>query len=70
MKQEFYSLFAEKINSKLKEEKENKDNKEEEMEILKIDQKDLNKGKIERITKDETKEVGKINNQVFFNYFS
>ena len=70
MKQEFYSLFAEKINSKLKEKKENEDNKEEEMEILKIDQKDLNKGKIERITKDETKEVGKINKQVFFNYFS
>ena len=26
---------------------------------LKIDQKNLNKGKIQRITKDETKEVGK-----------
>ena len=73
-KQKFYSLFAEKINSKLKEEKEKQNkkenNKEEDIENLKINQKDLNKGKIQRITKDETKEVGKINNQVFLNYFS
>ena len=74
IQQTFYSLFAEKINSKLKEEKEieNKKEKNNEDNIinLKIDQKNLNKGKIQRITKDETKEVGKINKQVFFNYFS
>ena len=73
IKQNFYSLFAEKINSKLNKDKENEnknENDEDNMTNLKIDQKDLNKGKIERITKDEKKEVGKINKQVFFSYFS
>ncbi len=40
------------------------------MSNLKINHKNLNKGKIQRITKDETKEVGNINKKVFFNYFS
>ena len=71
IKQDFYSLFAEKINSKLNQDKENKkENDEDNITNLQIDQKDLNKGKIERITKDEKKEVGKINKQVFFSYFS
>ena len=73
IKQNFYSLFAEKINSKLNKDKENEnksENDEDNITNLKIDQKDLNKGKIERITKDEKKEVGKINKQVFFSYFS
>ena len=76
IQQQFYSLFAEKINSKLKKEKEKekeknkKENNEDDMTNLKINQTYLNKGKIQRITKDETKEVGKINKQVFFNYFS
>ena len=74
IQQEFYSVFAEKINSKLKEDKEKQKNKledyEDNMTNLKINQNNLNKGKIQRITRDETKEVGKINKQVFFNYFS
>ena len=74
IQQDFYSLFAEKINSKLKEDKEKEKNKQENdednMDNLKINHNNLNKGKIQRITKDETKEVGKINKQVFFNYFS
>ena len=74
IKQQFYSLFAEKINSKLKEEKEQEQDKNfnfgDNISNLKINHKNLNKGKIQRITKDETKEVGKINKQVFFNYFS
>ena len=74
IQQKFYSNFSEKINSKLKEDKEKENNKklnyEDNMANLKINHKNLNKGKIQRITKDETKEVGKINNQVFINYFS
>ena len=74
IKQQFYSLFAEKINSKLKEEKEQEQDKNfnfgDNISNLKINHKNLNKGKIQRITKDETKEVGNINKKVFFNYFS
>ena len=74
IKQQFYSLFAEKINSKLKEDKEKEQDKNfnfgDNISNLKINHKNLNKGKIQRITKDETKEVGNINKQVFFNYFS
>jgi len=74
IKQKFYSLFAEKINSKLEEDKEKEQDKNfnfgDNISNLKINHKNLNKGKIQRITKDETKEVGSINKQVFFNYFS
>ena len=77
IQQEFYSVFAEKINSKLKQEKEKEnknknklENYDDNLTNLKIDQNHLNKGKIQRITRDETKEIGKINKQVFFNYFS
>ena len=74
IKQQFYSVFAEKINSKLKEDKEKEQDKNlnfgDNISNLKINHKNLNKGKIQRITKDETKEVGNINKQVFFNYFS
>ena len=81
IKQSFYSQFAEKINSKLKEEKEKEkgkiensediNNKESNKNNPKNNQKMLlNKGEIRRITKDEGKEVGKINKKVYISYFS
>jgi len=77
LKQTFYSQFAEKINSKIIEEKERNEitndnkNKEVNKNNPKISQKALlNKGVVQRITKDEGKEVGKINKKVFISYFS
>ena len=76
IKQKFYSEFAEKINSKIKEEKEkekeNNDNIKKEKNNKNKENKgvSLNKGTIQRITKDEGKEVGKINKKVFMSYFS
>ena len=81
IKQNFYSQFAEKINSKVKEEKEKEKGKIENSEDInkkesnknnpKSNQKMLlNKGVIQRITKDEGKEVGKINKKVYISYFS
>ena len=70
--QEFYSEFIEKINSKINEEK---DLLIIEKNPKKINSKtnvnlSLNKGIIQRITKDEGKEIGKINKKVFISYFS
>ena len=77
LKQTFYSQFAEKINSKIIEEKERNEitndnrNKEVNKNNPKISQKALlNKGVVQRITKDEGKEVGKIDKKVFISYFS
>ena len=71
--QKFYSEFAEKINSKINEEKENnekeKDNKKNDTK-KNINKLSLNKGIIQRITKDESKEKGKINTKVFLSYYS
>jgi ATP-binding cassette subfamily C (CFTR/MRP) protein 1 len=74
IKQHFYSEFAEKINSKINEEKDNI-NKIKEKQSKKDNSninanKSLNKGIIQRITKDEGKEIGKINKEVFLSYFS
>ena len=69
IEQKFYSEFAEKINSKLKKEKEDNDNLLND--TIKINKEvSFNKGTIQRITKDEGKEVGKINNAVFISYFT
>ena len=69
IEQKFYSEFAEKINSKLKKEKEENDNFSND--IIKINKEvSFNKGSIQRITKDEGKEVGKINKKVFISYFT
>ena len=70
--QEFYSEFIEKINSKINEEKDlliieknpKKTNSKANANLS------LNKGIIQRITKDEGKEIGKINKKVFISYFS
>ena len=74
IEQKFYSEFAEKIKSKLKEEKDdNEINTKIDNNKKKINQNkeiSLNKGTIQRITKDEGKEVGKINKKVFLSYFS
>ena len=78
IKQKFYYQFAEKINSKLNQEKEKKENSNDENNDIKNNKNDskinqkvlLNKGKIQRITKDEGKEIGKINKKVFISYFS
>ena len=76
IKQTFYSEFAEKINSKINEErekeKENEENKKKEKNNKNKTNKEisLNKGTIQRITKDEGKEVGKISKKVFISYFS
>ena len=71
IKENFYSEFAEKINSKLNEEKEkNEKIKEANKNNIKTNNKiPLNKGTIQRITKDEGKEIGKINKKVFLSYF-
>ena len=75
--QKFYSQFAEKINSKIEknEDKENSNSNKEDTKInnnnSKINNKPLlNKGVVQRITKDEGKEVGQINKKVFISYFS
>ena len=73
--QKFYSEFAEKINSKIKEKKETEDNIKEEKNSKNKSSKvnaniSLNKGTIKRITKDETKEIGKINKKVYLSYYS
>ena len=78
IKQKFYYQFAEKINSKLNQEKEKKENSNDKNNDIKNNKNDskinqkvlLNKGKIQRITKDEGKEIGKINKKVFISYFS
>ena len=76
IKQHFYSEFAEKINSKINEEKEKDNNNNSKEKQSKKDysnineNKSLNKGIIQRITKDEGKEIGKINKEVFISYFS
>ena len=73
IQQKFYSQFAEKINNKLKEDKEkekNKDINDDDMNNLKLNQFNVNKGTIKRITKDEGKESGKINKKVFYNYYT
>ena len=75
--QKFYSQFAEKINSKI-EKNENKENSNSNKEDTKINNNNskinnkplLNKGVVQRITKDEGKEVGQINKKVFISYFS
>ena len=78
IKQKFYYQFAEKINSKLNQEKEKKEKSNDKNNDIKNNKNDskinqkvlLNKGKIQRITKDEGKEIGKINKKVFISYFS
>ena len=70
--QEFYSEFIEKINSKINKEKdilisEKKPKKTNTKVNANLS---LNKGIIQRITKDEGKEIGKINKKVFISYFS
>ena len=75
IKQKFYSEFAEKINSKINEEKDKDKNinsqKENNSKNTNINTNiSLNKGIIQRITKDEAKEIGKINKKVFLSYFS
>ena len=72
IKEKFYSEFAEKINSKLNEENEkneilinDKNNKQNTNKEI-----SLNKGTVQRITKDEGKESGKINKKVYFSYFT
>ena len=73
IQQKFYSEFAEKIKSKLKEEKDDNEINTKIDNNKKINQNkeiSLNKGTIQRITKDEGKEVGKINKKVFLSYFS
>ena len=72
IKQKFYSQFAERVNSKIKEQKE----KNELLENIKINDENLsknsslNKGVIQRITQDEGKEIGKIDKKVYKSYFS
>ena len=73
IQQKFYSEFAEKIKSKLSEEKDDNEINTKVDKNKKINSNEeisLNKGKIQRITKDEGKEVGKINKKVFLSYFS
>ena len=74
IKEKFYSDFVEKINSKLNEEKEKKEKIQKDKDLnhnIKTDKSiSLNKGTIQRITKDEGKEIGKINKKVYLNYFS
>jgi ABC-type multidrug transport system fused ATPase/permease subunit len=75
--QKFYSQFAEKMNSKI-EKNENNENSNSNKEDSKnnnnnskINKKPLlNKGVVQRITKDEGKEVGQINKKVYISYFS
>ena len=74
VEQKFYSEFAEKIKSKIKEEKESEKDtnltNDKTKKIFQNKEISLNKGTIQRITKDEGKEVGKINKKVFISYFS
>ena len=73
IKEKFYSEFAEKINSKINEEKAKNGkvkDKDKDNNIKTNKNISLNKGTIQRITKDEGKEIGKINKKVFLSYFS
>ena len=74
VEQKFYSEFAEKIKSKIKEEKESEKDtnltNDKTKKIFQNKEISLNKGTIQRITKDEGKEVGKINKKDFISYFS
>ena len=74
VEQKFYYEFAEKIKSKIKEEKESEKDtnltNDKTKKIFQNKEISLNKGTIQRITKDEGKEVGKINKKVFISYFS
>ena len=75
--QKFYSQFAEKINSKIEKNENNEISNKEDIKNnnnnnnSKISKKPLlNKGVVQRITKDEGKEVGRINKKVYISYFS
>ena len=76
--QKFYSQFAEKMNSKIEKNENNENNENSNKEDSKnnnsnskINKKPLlNKGVVQRITKDEGKEVGQINKKVYISYFS
>jgi len=75
--QKFYSQFAEKVNSKINKNENNEtsnSNKEDTKNNnnnSKISKKPLlNKGVVQRITKDEGKEIGQINKKVYISYFS
>ena len=75
--QKFYSQFAEKMNSKIEKSENNetsnsdKGNAKNNSNNSKNNKKPLlNKGVVQRITKDEGKEVGQINKKVFISYFS